>query len=88
MSGKTITPSINPDTNKKKYLTLIFSYNDCTKNSYDTINNFIAHIISETDKYNQNKPYVGSTRYNIERFFTSGDIDIQDQDNDIDKASL
>lgn len=86
MSGKTITVSVNPSTNKKKYLTLIFSYDDCTKNSYDTINNFISHIISETDKYNQNKPYVGSTRYNIERFFISEDI--SELNNDINKESL
>jgi hypothetical protein len=59
--------------NKTRYVTIVFNYEDCTKNSYDTVNNFLQHIISSADSYNEHKPYSGSARYNIEEIFTSID---------------
>lgn len=61
----------NNDAKNKKYLTLVFSYDDCTKTSYDTVNNFLQNILSATESYNSHRPYNGSARYNLEEMFIS-----------------
>lgn len=65
------TKTTNNDVKNKKYLTLVFSYDDCTKNSYDTVNNFLQNILSATESYNNHRPYTGSARYNLEEMFIS-----------------
>ena len=74
MPGGTKTPSQSSvKRSSKRYLTLIFNYEDCTVSSYDTINNFINAISVAANDYNNNRPYSGSARYNLEQVFTSED---------------
>ena len=84
MSGKQITGQPN---SKTRYLTFVFKYEDCSRVSYDTLNNFICHILTAANNYNEcNRPYPSSSRYNIDKVFSS--IDNPELDENIEEREI